>query len=91
MAVKLIRGLSLYGSIDQVWQTAVPGFYIIGNCISYYIKKPPAGCALRRTMMMSQTTAAGARICQCTFFIHHCKNTSTKNSFICGKYMNYVI
>ena len=49
MAVKLIRGLSLYGSIDQVWQTAVPGFYIIGNCISYYIKKPPAGCALRRT------------------------------------------
>ena len=31
MAVKLIRGLSLYGSIDQVWQTAVPGFYIIGN------------------------------------------------------------
>ena len=39
MAVKLIRGLSLYGSIDQVWQTAVPGFYIIGNCISYYIKK----------------------------------------------------
>ena len=52
MAVKLIRGLSLYGSIDQVWQTAVPGFYIIGNCISYYIKKPPAGCALRRTMMM---------------------------------------
>ena len=40
MAVKLIRGLSLYGSIDQVWQTAVPGFYIIGNCISYYIKNP---------------------------------------------------
>ncbi len=31
MAVKLIRGLSLYGSIDQVWQTAVPGFYIGGN------------------------------------------------------------
>lgn len=26
MAVKLMRGLSLYGSIDQVWQTAVPGF-----------------------------------------------------------------
>ena len=31
MAVKLIRGLSLYGSIDRVWQTAVPGFYIGGN------------------------------------------------------------
>lgn len=31
MAVKLMRGLSLYGSIDQVWQTAVPGFYIGGN------------------------------------------------------------
>ena len=69
MAVKLIRGLSLYGSIDQVWQTAVPGFYIIGNCISYYIKKPPAGCALRRTMMMSQATTAGARMCQGTFFV----------------------
>ena len=69
MAVKLIRGLSLYGSIDQVWQTAVPGFYIIGNCISYYIKKPPAGCALRRTMMISQATAAGARMCQGTFFV----------------------
>ena len=26
MAVRLMRGLSLYGSIDQVWQTAVPGF-----------------------------------------------------------------
>ena len=26
MAVKRMRGLSLYGSIDQVWQTAVPGF-----------------------------------------------------------------
>lgn len=63
MAVKLIRGLSLYGSIDQVWQTAVPGFYIIGNCISYYIKKPPAGCALRRIMKMSQATATGARMC----------------------------
>lgn len=69
MAVKLIRGLSLYGSIDQVWQTAVPGFYIIGNRISYYIKKPLAGCALRRTMMMSQATAAGARMCQGTFFV----------------------
>ena len=44
-------------------------FYIIGNCISYYIKKPPAGCALRRTMMMSQATAAGARMCQGTFFV----------------------
>ena len=69
MAVKLIRELSLYGSIDQVWQTAVPGFYIIGNCISYYIKKPPAGCALRRTMMMSQATAAGTRMYQGTFFV----------------------
>ena len=44
-------------------------FYIIGNCISYYIKKPPAGCALRRTMMMSQATAAGARMYQGTFFV----------------------
>ena len=32
-------------------------------------KKPPAGCALRRTMMMSQATAAGARMCQGTFFV----------------------
>ena len=31
-------------------------------------KKPLAGCALRRTMMMSQATAAGARMCQGTFF-----------------------
>ena len=44
-------------------------FYIIGNCISYYMKKPPAGCALRRSMMMSQATAAGARMCQGTFFV----------------------
>ena len=39
MAVKLIRGLSLYGSIDQVWQTAVPGFYIIGKLHFLLYKK----------------------------------------------------
>ena len=32
-------------------------------------KKPLAGCALRRTMMMSQATPAGARMCQGTFFV----------------------
>mgnify|MGYP006934551013 FL=1 len=32
-------------------------------------KKPLAGCALRRTMMMSRATVAGARMCQGTFFM----------------------
>lgn len=29
-------------------------FYIIGNTISYYIKKPPAGCALARIRIISK-------------------------------------
>lgn len=29
-------------------------FYIIGNCIFYYIKKPPAGCALARIRIISK-------------------------------------
>jgi len=32
-------------------------------------KKPPAGCALRRILKMSQATTAGARMCQGTFFV----------------------
>lgn len=32
-------------------------------------KNAPRGCALRRTMQMSQATAAGARMCQGTFFV----------------------
>ena len=44
-------------------------FYITENEISCYIKKPPVGCAPRCTMMMSQATAAGARMCQGTFFV----------------------
>ena len=32
-------------------------------------KNAPRGCALRRTRKMSQATAAGARMCQGTFFV----------------------
>ena len=36
-------------------------FYIIGNCISYYIKKPPAGCALARRGRLLQTVYVSLR------------------------------
>ena len=44
-------------------------FFYIRKLHFLLYKKPPAGCALRRTMMMSQATAAGARMCQGTFFV----------------------
>ena len=36
-------------------------FNFIGNCISYYIKKPPAGCALARIRIMSQASPYSLR------------------------------
>lgn len=43
-------------------------FYVIGNFVPI-TQNAPRGCALRRTMQMSQATAAGARVCQGTFFV----------------------
>ena len=43
--------------------------YFTGNCFPVKRKNAPRGCALRRTMQMSQATAAGARMCQDTFFV----------------------
>ena len=43
-------------------------FYILGKCSFLMYKNAPRGCVLRRIRKMSQATAAGARMCQGTFF-----------------------
>ena len=44
-------------------------YYILGKCSFLIYNNAPRGCALRRTRKMSQATAAGARMCQGTFFV----------------------
>ena len=43
-------------------------FYILGKCSFLIYKNATRGCVLRRIRKMSQATAAGARMCQGTFF-----------------------
>ena len=44
-------------------------YYILGKYSFLIYNNAPRGCALRRTRKMSQATAAGARMCQGTFFV----------------------
>ena len=44
-------------------------FFYNRKCNFLLYKKPPAGCALRRILKMSQATTAGARMCLGTFFV----------------------
>ena len=47
-------------------------FSLYRKSLSCKVKNAPRGCALRRIRQMSQATAAGARMCQGTFFLYDC-------------------
>ena len=70
-------------------QTGKPGgvsavFLLYRKLLSCIVKNAPRGCALRRTMQMSQATAAGARMCQGTFFVLG-KNRPMKSVPVCSE------